>query len=75
MQEFIKRFTRDPDGAWICIAPATLETTAGRVQVTPGSRFMPGTVFMGVDVAAWLDMQASLERQGGKARVAAGGRQ
>lgn len=27
----------------------------GRIQVTPGSRFYPGTIFMGFDLAAWLD--------------------
>jgi hypothetical protein len=66
MKEFIKQFTRDPDGAWRCIGPATLETDSGRIQVTAGSRFAPGTVFMGVDVAAWLDTQASLQRNQGK---------
>jgi hypothetical protein len=30
----------------------------GRIEVTPGSVFTPGTIFMGVDLAAWLDKQA-----------------
>jgi hypothetical protein len=29
----------------------------GRIQVTPGTSFAAGTIFMGVDVAAWLDEQ------------------
>ena len=27
----------------------------GRIQVTPGSRFFPGTIFMGFDLAACLE--------------------
>lgn len=73
MQEFIKVFARDPDGAWVCISPATLETASGRIQVTAGSRFAPGTIFMGVDMAAWLDTQASLQHTDGKVSGAAGG--
>ena len=59
MQQFIKNFVREPDGAWRYIAHATLQTSSGRVQVTPGSRFAPGTVFIGVDLAGWLDHQAA----------------
>ena len=59
MQDFIQHFVREPDGAWQCISPATLEMSSGRIQVTPGSRFTRGTIFMGIEIAAWLDMQAA----------------
>ena len=55
MENFIKCFVRDSFGAWRCIAPADLQTPQGRVQVTPGSVFTPGTRFMNVDLAALLD--------------------
>ena len=57
MQYFIKHFHRDPFGAWLCISPATVDLPDGRIQVTPGSRFTPGTMFMNVDLAALLDKE------------------
>jgi hypothetical protein len=41
------------------VSPATLAGPTGRVQVTEGSRFYPGTVFMGFDLARWLDDRLS----------------
>jgi hypothetical protein len=73
MQEFIRHFVREPDGAWQCVSPATLETATGRIQVTPGSRFTRGTIFMGVEIAAWLDMQAASAFRNGMAGQARGG--
>lgn len=35
----------------------TFNGPSGRIQVTPGSRFYRGTMFMGFDVAAWLDKE------------------
>lgn len=35
----------------------TFNGPTGRIQVTPGSRFYRGTIFMGFDVAAWLDTE------------------
>jgi hypothetical protein len=58
MQNVIKGFQRNPDGSWTCIAPVTFDGPYGRrIQVTIGSTFVPGTVFMGVDVAKWLSDQ------------------
>ena len=62
MREFIKHFERDPDGAWVCKSGAELLTPSGRIQVTQGARFTPGTSFMGVDLARWLDEEL---RKGG----------
>ena len=59
MQDFWKAFRRNPDGSWTCVAPATLEGPGGRrIQVTPGSSFVRGTNFMGIDLAEWLDANA-----------------
>jgi len=52
---FAKHFCRHRDGSWTCISPATMASPAGRIQVAPGSRFYPGTIFMGFDIAHWLE--------------------
>ena len=55
MQNFIKSFERGADGGRVCVAPAELKTFKGRVQVTPGTRFAPGTLFMGIDLVGMLE--------------------
>jgi hypothetical protein len=55
MREFIKAFDRHPNGSWTCIAPATLNGPNGRIQVAPGLIVLPGTIFMGIDLASWLE--------------------
>jgi hypothetical protein len=57
MEDFFNCFRRGPSGTWLCLASATIEHPKGRIQVTPGTSFSPGTSFMGVDIAAWLDEQ------------------
>jgi hypothetical protein len=57
MENIGKYFLRDRHGAWICVERAELHTPSGRIDVSPGSRFMPGTAFMGVDLAKWLGEQ------------------
>jgi hypothetical protein len=54
-REILLLFRRKSDGSWTCLAPATIEHPKGQILVTPDSRFMPGTVFLGVDLAAYLD--------------------
>ena len=66
MKDFWEAFRREQDGSWTCIAPATLSGPAGRRnQVAPGSRFGRGTGFMGVDLAEWLEANASGENRAG----------
>jgi hypothetical protein len=55
MEKFVQAFRRNADGSWTCTAPATLEGPTGRIQVTPGSTFFPGTRFMNVDLAILLE--------------------
>jgi hypothetical protein len=52
---FAAHFCRNDDGSWTCVSPGTLKTVRGRIDVTPGSRFYPGTTFGGLDVAGWLE--------------------
>jgi len=55
--EFASHFFRNDDGSWTCISPATFNGPNGRIQVATGSRFYPGTIFMGFDLAKWLDQR------------------
>jgi hypothetical protein len=55
MKDFYRAFERNTDGSWTCVAPATLIHPGGRIQVAEGACFRPGTPFMGVDIARWLD--------------------
>jgi hypothetical protein len=57
VEDLWKSWTRSNSGTWTCLSAATLDHPNGRIQVTPGTSFAPGTMFMGVDVAAWLDEQ------------------
>jgi len=55
MHNFIKAFERNPNGSWTCIAPATFSGPNGRIQVAPGLIVLPGNIFMGIDLAGWLE--------------------
>ena len=59
MHNFIKCFRREGAGVWICVEPATLDLSQGRIQVAPGSRFTVGTKFMNIDLARMLDEEYS----------------
>ena len=59
MKNFLDAFHRRTDGSWLCVAHATFEGPQGRMEVTRGRVFAPGEAFMGIDLAAWLDLQAS----------------
>jgi len=64
MRDFIHSFVREADGAWRCIEPAEVSLATGRIQVSPGSRFVRGTRFMGVDLAQLLDDELSRDKAG-----------
>ncbi|HTM61092.1 MAG TPA: hypothetical protein VL199_12090 [Burkholderiales bacterium] len=57
VDEFATHFCKNPDGSWTCMSAGTFNGPNGRIQVAPGSKFYPGTIFMGFDLAAWLDEQ------------------
>jgi hypothetical protein len=62
MQNVIKHFARAPTGEWVCVTPVELQTPGGRVQVASGTRFTPGTLFMGLQFAQMLDEQEEKDR-------------
>ena len=55
MDQFVKNFAREAPGVWACMTWATLELPSGRVQIAPGTRLTRGTLYMGVDLAKFLD--------------------
>ena len=63
MENFIKHFVREDEGEWSCVESAELLLSTGRIQVTPGTKFTRGTVFMGVELAKLLDDQYALEKK------------
>ena len=62
MNQFIKHFRREHDGAWVCVSSATLHLAEGRIQVAPGSRFTLGTKFMNVELASLLESEYQRSR-------------
>jgi hypothetical protein len=63
MENFIKNFERQPDGAWLCVSSAEITTVMGRIQVTQGARFTPGTIFMAVDIVRLLEQEGERQRR------------
>jgi hypothetical protein len=61
MRDFINHFDRQSDGSWQCTSSAEFTHILGRIQVAAGSRFAPGTIFMGVDIVRLLEQER--ERQ------------
>ena len=55
MRDLRQDFVRERDGAWVCVQPTELVLPTGRIQVAVGTRFTPGTRFMGVDLARLLE--------------------
>ena len=58
MENFIDAFKRDHDGAWICVRDVTLEGPGGRIQLAAGTRPERGQLFMGVDLAGFIEANA-----------------
>jgi hypothetical protein len=56
-----KAFQRNADGSWTCVQPATLEGPNGRIQVPEGVHLKRGMLFMGVELARWLDQKFGLD--------------
>ena len=61
---FSRAFSKSDDGSWTCKEAATLCTPADRIQITTGSRFYPGSTFMGFDLAEWLEARVGPIAQG-----------
>lgn len=63
LHDFMQHFVRHADGSWTCTTPCTLDHPNGRIQVTPGAHFTPGTIFMGIELARWLEDQWAAEHR------------
>jgi len=59
MENVRKSFRRNVDGSWTCVSPMTIGGPRSPISVTKGSTFAPGTEIEGVDIAAWIEEQAS----------------
>jgi hypothetical protein len=62
MNDLRKDFVREKDGAWVCVKPTELVLASGRIQIAAGTRFTPGTRFMGVDLARLLEDGTTKQR-------------
>jgi hypothetical protein len=62
LEQLLKAFRRESNGAWVCTKGIDLQGPQGRIQVAAGQRFEPGGLFMYVDVAGWLDEATSRRR-------------
>jgi hypothetical protein len=65
--ELGEAFQRNADGSWTCVKPTTLEGPNGRIQVAEGTIYRRGTLFMGIELAKWLDEQFGLDDKRGQA--------
>jgi hypothetical protein len=59
METIRRSFRRNMDGPWTCIAPVILDWPHSPICVSKGSTFAPGTRVEGLDIAAWIEEQAS----------------
>jgi hypothetical protein len=57
--QFLRRFQRNPDGAWACKEPINVNGPDGLVVIPQGARFGPETLFMGLYLARELDQMAA----------------
>ena len=53
--EFLDRFQREKDGAWVCVKPIKFAAPDGPLTIEKGVSFSRGTLFMGVHLAEELD--------------------
>ncbi len=55
MNEICQSFRKNADGSWTSIGSVTINGPNGSIQIGPGMTFQRGVLFMGLDLAAWLD--------------------
>ncbi|HEX7053989.1 MAG TPA: hypothetical protein VF211_08680 [Burkholderiales bacterium] len=61
MENLGRAFQRNADGSWTCVQATTLDGPNGRIQVAEGTTYRRGVLFMGVELAKWLDEQFGLD--------------
>lgn len=52
-------FEKDSDGKWNCTAAVSIEIENRIIVIGEGLTFTKGVLFMGVDIAKWLDENCS----------------
>ncbi len=52
-------FEKDSDGKWHCTAAVSIEIENRMMVIGEGLTFTKGVLFMGVDIAKWLDENCS----------------
>lgn len=62
MDNLIRSFQRNSDGSWVCTSNVEVHLPDGRIQVPTGARLVPGTRFMGADIAKWLEDEHERQR-------------
>jgi hypothetical protein len=60
--QFLDRFQRHPNGAWACTKPINVNSPSGPVVIHEGATFVPGALFLGLDLAKELDQMAAKHR-------------
>ena len=48
-------FTRNANGYWTCKSFVAFDTRGQQIEVSRGTTFVPGSEFLGFDLAKWLD--------------------
>jgi hypothetical protein len=57
--QFLDRFQRKPSGEWACTKPINVSSPNGPVVIHEGATFVPGALFLGLDLAMELDQMAA----------------
>ena len=60
--QFLNRFQRQPSGEWACTKPINVNGPSGPVVIHEGATFVPGALFLGLDLAKELDQMAAKHR-------------
>ena len=64
--EFVSRFQREPTGSWTCTKPLKIDGPNGPLFITQGQSFIPGALFLGIELAKELDRMVAIQRAASK---------
>jgi hypothetical protein len=67
--EFLNRFERQPNGAWLCTKPINIDGPNGPFTIKVGVSFSPGKSLLGLDLAKELDQMVAEQRLGSSSLV------
>lgn len=63
MQSFCDAFSRNPDGSWMCVAPATIKGPHTHIEAQPGTVYRRGTRGPASALAAFLDIEDTVRKE------------